>query len=80
MQEFDLPCPPLEFWSRFLANHSNWLHKFHASRGDSSIRVSKWQRHFKARRAAAAAACTACQAALGWRQHVATWLLQRRAC
>lgn len=45
--EFDLPCPPLEFWSRFLANHSNWLHKFHASRGDSSIRVSKWQRHFK---------------------------------
>jgi hypothetical protein len=48
LQDFDLSCTPLEFWSRFLANHSDFLHRFHASRGDTNIHLSKWQRHFKA--------------------------------
>ena len=46
-QEFELPCPPLELWSRFLASHSDFFSAFHSARGDSGVRLSKWQRHFK---------------------------------
>ena len=47
LQEFELACPPPDFWCRFLANQSDFFRHFHAARGDSAIRLFKWQRHFK---------------------------------
>jgi hypothetical protein len=47
LQEFELACPPPDFWCRFLANQSDFFRHFHTARGDSAIRLSKWQRHFK---------------------------------
>lgn len=44
---FDLPCQPADFWCHFLRNGSDFLATLHARRGDTNIRISKWQRHYK---------------------------------
>ncbi|KAL4447234.1 hypothetical protein ABPG77_007267 [Micractinium sp. CCAP 211/92] len=44
---FDLPCQPSDFWCNFLRNGSDFLASLHARRGDTNIRISKWQRHYK---------------------------------
>ncbi|KAL4443672.1 hypothetical protein ABPG75_011409 [Micractinium tetrahymenae] len=45
--EFDLPCQPADYWCNFLCNSSDFLSKLHTRRGDTNIRISKWQRHYK---------------------------------
>lgn len=56
-QAFDLPCQPADFWCHFLRNGSDFLATLHARRGDTNIRISKWQRHYKASRARGSPRC-----------------------
>lgn len=69
--EFGLPCQPSDFWCYFLCNSSDFLTSLHARRGDKNMRISKWQRHYKARQ-------RPCPAHVYWR--AGTWRLCVHAC
>lgn len=41
---------PAEVAFRFKGGNTDFVLRFHAARGDSAVRLGKWQRHFKVRR------------------------------
>ncbi|KAL6766516.1 hypothetical protein ACKKBG_A36340 [Auxenochlorella protothecoides x Auxenochlorella symbiontica] len=45
--EYTVPCSPQVFWTKFLGNNSSYFKDFHESRGDSSVKLTKWKKHSK---------------------------------